>query len=134
MSQSKDQMVREAIDAFNRRDFDAAIAGMTDDITWDPFLSRTETEAPLQGKEQILAAWKSQTETVGLRVEPQEVICLGADKVLADAQMVMRGRSSEVDLVASVIWLFTMPDDLVQKVELFETREEAMAAASAPGP
>ena len=96
--------------------------------------SRTETEAPLRGRDELRAAWESQAETVGLRVEPQEVICLGADKVLADAQMVMRGGAAR--WTSSPPWSgsFTMPDDLVQKVELFETREEAMAAASAPGP
>ena len=41
MSEENVEMIRQAFEEFNRRDFDAALARLADDVTWEPFLSRT---------------------------------------------------------------------------------------------
>lgn len=133
MSSTNVDRVRELIEAFNRRDFEAALSTLADDITWETFLSRTETEV-LRGKEELRVAWESQVEAVDLRAEVEEIVAVGDDKVVTQTRMRMRGRGSEIDLVESVTWLAAMSEGLVQSVWMFEAREEAIAAASAPGP
>ena len=41
------ELIQSGIDAFNRRDFDAALARLREDVTWEPFLSRTEADSPV---------------------------------------------------------------------------------------
>jgi ketosteroid isomerase-like protein len=56
VSQRHVERIREGLEAFNRRDFDAALALLSDDITWERYLSRTESATPaVQGKQELLA-------------------------------------------------------------------------------
>ena len=129
-SKNKLEMVRVGIDAFNRRDFDAALALGSENITWDRFLSRTESETPVvRGKEEIRAAWESQVEAVDLKAEIEELIDLG-DKVAAVVQMIARGSESEILLTSTVAWLWSFDSDgLINRVEVFPSLDEAVAAA-----
>ncbi|SRR6266545_3512098 len=131
MSAENVEKVRQGIEAFNRRDFDTALAMMRDDVTWERFLSQAETTTPLvQGKDELRAIWESQVEAVDLRAEPDEFIAVGDDKVVVLMRMVAHGRGSEVPLTASVTWVWTFGDDgLGASVETFESREDALKAA-----
>ena len=130
MSQENIELIRRGIDAFNRRDFDAALATLSEDVTWQRFLSRTETDTPLvRGKEELRAVWESQVEAVDLRVEPEEFIAVGDDKVIVPSRMVAHGSGSEIALSAAVTWMLTLGDDgLAAKVEAFESRADALEA------
>jgi ketosteroid isomerase-like protein len=133
MSQENAEKVRTGIEAFNRRDFDSALAYLRDDVTWERFLSRAETTAPVvRGKEQLRAAWESQVEVLDLRVEPEEFIPVG-DRVVVPMRMFAHGSASEIALSAPVIWVWTFGEDgLGVSVEAFETREDALKAAGLP--
>jgi ketosteroid isomerase-like protein len=129
MSQENVERLREAFDAFNRRDFDAAIATVAEDITWEPFLSETETPL-LRGKEQVRAAWNAQVEMMDVRVEPEELIPVGNDRVVACIRLIAQGHGSGMSLDAPVIWAFTIGDDgLTRSVERYDSREDALEAA-----
>jgi ketosteroid isomerase-like protein len=131
MSEENVEKVRTGIDAFNRRDFDAALALLSDDVTWERFLSRAEAATPaVRGKEELRAVWESQVETVDIRAEPEAFIAVG-DKVIVPVQMVARGSGSEITLSTPVTWMYTLDDDagLVTKVEAFESRDDALRAA-----
>ena len=130
MSNENVQAVREVIDAFNRRDFDAAMAPLRDDVTWERFLSRAESTSPaVRGKAELLAVWKSQVEAVDIRVEPEEFIPVG-NKVIAPMRMCARGSGSAIELVSVVTWVSTFDDGgLCTKVEAYESRDEALRAA-----
>jgi ketosteroid isomerase-like protein len=133
MSQENVERIRSGIEAFNRRDFDAALAGLHDDVTWQRFLSRAETTARVvSGKEQLRAVWESQVEALDLRAEPDEFIPVG-DKVVVPMRMVAHGSASEIPLTERVTWVWTFGDDgLVASVEAFESREVALEAAGRP--
>ena len=123
------EKVRQGIDAFNRRDFDSAMALLSDDVTWERFLSRAEASTPaVRGKEELLAVWRSQVEALDIRVEPEEFIAVG-DKVIVPSQMVARGSGSEITLTTPVTWVWTIDGDLASKVETFDSRDEALRAA-----
>jgi ketosteroid isomerase-like protein len=130
MSQRSIELVRQGIDAFNRRDFDAALAALSDDVRWERFLSRTETDTPLvRGKEELRGVWESQVEAVDLRLEPEEFIAVGDDKVIVPSRMVAHGSGSEIAFSAAVTWMWTLGEDgLAAKVEVFESRAEALEA------
>jgi ketosteroid isomerase-like protein len=128
------EVIRQGIEAFNRRDFDSALAALRDDVTWERFLSRSEAEDPfVRGKEELRATWESQVESVDLRLEPEEFIAAGDDKVIVPSLMVARGSGSKILLSASVTWVWTIDEDgLASKVEAFERPADALRAAGAP--
>jgi hypothetical protein len=65
MSNENVEKVREVVDAFNRRDFTAALGPLSNDVTWERFLSRAEAATPaVRGKPELLAVWKSQVKAV----------------------------------------------------------------------
>jgi|SoiMethySBSTD1v2_1073268.scaffolds.fasta_scaffold1966752_2 ketosteroid isomerase-like protein len=128
MSQEYVETLREAFDAFNRRDFDAAIATVAEEITWEPFLSETETPL-LRGKEQVRAAWEAQVVMMDVRVETEELIPVGEHKVVACFRLIAQGHGSGMPLDAPVIWVFTSGDDrLTTSVERYDSRDEALEA------
>ncbi|MBN1527578.1 MAG: nuclear transport factor 2 family protein [Thermoleophilaceae bacterium] len=131
MSERNIELIREGIDAFNRRDFDAALAAVSDDITWERFLSQAEADSPVvRGKEELRAVWESQVEAVDLRVEPGEFIAVG-NKVIAPARLVTHGSGSDIALSTSMVWMWTIDDDgLAAKVETFTSVAAATEAAA----
>jgi ketosteroid isomerase-like protein len=124
------ELIRSGIDAFNGRDFETAMAVLRDDVTWERFLSRAEADFPVvRGKEELRAVWESQVEAVDIRLEPEEFIAAGDDKVIVPSRMVARGSGSEIALSAPVTWVWTIDEDsLVAKVEAFETLAAALEA------
>ena len=130
MSEANVEKLRAGIEAFNRRDFDAALALMTDDVEWDRFLSRMESQTPVvRGKEELRAVWESQVEAVDLQAEPEEFIAVES-KVVVPVRMVGHGSSSDIPLSTPITWVWTFNDDgLCCSVEAFETVDDALASA-----
>jgi ketosteroid isomerase-like protein len=134
MARDRIETLRVGIDAFNRRDFDAALALLSDDVTWERFLSRAETGDPVvRGKDELRAVWQSQVEAIDIRFEAHEFI-EAADSVVVEGRMVAHGSGSDIDLSTPVTWMWTFAGDLVRKVEAFQSRDEALAAADAGEP
>jgi ketosteroid isomerase-like protein len=130
VSERNVDLIRSGIDAFNRRDFDAALAALRDDITWERFLSRAEADsAAVRGKDELRAVWESQVEAVDLRLEPEEFIAARDDKVVVPSRMAARGSGSEIALSAPVTWVWTIDaGGLVFKVEAFDSLASALDA------
>lgn len=116
-------LVRQGIEAFNRRDFDTALAGLREDVTWERFLSRAETDAPVvRGKEELRAVWESQVQAVDIRLEVERLSSEGRNQVVAPTRMVARGSGSEITLSAAVTWIFTFDaSGLIASVEVAES-------------
>lgn len=123
--------VRKGIDAFNRRDFDTALELLSDDVAFERFLSRTESQTEgIRGRRELRAVWESQVEAVDLRVEPEEFVAVGAYKVIVPVRMIARGTGSEIRLEASIAWLCTFDEaGTATRVEVFESRDKALTAA-----
>ena len=124
-------VARRGLEAFNARDFDTATALMAEDITWERYLSRMSSDVPLRGAQAVREEWESQVEAVDLLVEPEEFIAVGPETVVIPARMVVRGSGSEVTLAEPVVWNMRIVDGLLVRVDLFHSREEALAAAGA---
>jgi ketosteroid isomerase-like protein len=121
------EVVRNAYEAFNRRDFDAALASAADDVTWRPLFS---VETPLlRGKNEIRAAWARQVEALDLRVEIKELVALGDSRVLAVARWTGRGVGSGAPVEATAAQLVTLERGRAISTETYATKAEALAAA-----
>ena len=59
-------VIRTAIEALNRRDFETALAPLAEDATWAPFLAAAETPL-LRGRDAVREAWRSQFEVMDIR-------------------------------------------------------------------
>jgi ketosteroid isomerase-like protein len=105
-----------------------------EDVTWARFLSRSEADDPLvRGKEELRAVWESQVEAVDLRLEAEEFIAAGDEKVIVPAVMVARGSGSEIALSAALTWVWTFDEGgLIARVDAFESRAAACRAAGLP--
>ena len=69
-------------------------------------------------------------EAVDIRIEPDEFIPVGDNKVVVPSRMVAHGRASEMSLTVPVVWIWSIDrDGLVVSVEAFESRDEALEAA-----
>ena len=125
-------ILRRAIEEFNRRDFDAALAMVAEDCTWEPFLASTETPL-LHGKAEIIAAWKSQVEVLDVRIESAEFLAPSEGTVITVANLHSRGAGSEISLDQQVALVATFGGDgRIQSMTSFASREEALANAGDP--
>jgi len=121
--------IHRGLEAFNARDFDAAISLLAEDVVWASFLSRTQGEY-LHGREEVRTAWESQVDVLDLRAEALEYIPVGDDKVVVPMRMIGQGRGSEMTIAASIVWLWTLGEDgLGTSVEVFDERAAALEAA-----
>ena len=128
MSERNLEIVRSALEAFNRRDFERALDVMADDVTWVPFLARTETPL-LRGKDEIREAWKRQFEVMDIEVEVEDLIAHGESRVISETRMRGTGHGSELAIDARFAQLITLSDGLVTAVESFPTLAAAREAA-----
>jgi ketosteroid isomerase-like protein len=127
-------LIRKGIEAFNARDFDAALAMLREDVTWERFLSRAETDSQVvSGKAELREVWESQVQAVDIRVEAEEIISAGENQVVMPARMVAQGSGSKIKLSAAVTWVWTFDaSGLVASVEAFESPADAFAAIAPP--
>ena len=126
MSQQNVQLVRAVFEAFNRRDFDAALGLGHDSISWRTLFS-VETDV-LRGKQEIRAAWERQIEALDVHIDVLELTPLDETRVLAVGKWRGRGSESGAPVDQTAVQLFTIEDDRLRSVETYPTRDEALAA------
>jgi ketosteroid isomerase-like protein len=127
MSQENVERVREAYEAFNRRDWDAALAFLDESITWAPMLTVETTE--LRGKDAVRGFWASAVESLDVHIEILELIPVGDAKVVAVAEWTGRGSASGTPIGATVAQVMTLRKGLGIKVESYRDKREALEAA-----
>ena len=119
--------MRGVFDAFNRREFDAALAVLDDSITWRP--AAPEPTGLVRGKENLRAQWTSRVEALDLHVEPEELVPVGECGVVAVARWIGRGQMSGVSVEDTRILACTIQGGKVIRIEVCASKEEALEAA-----
>ena len=127
MSQQNVELVRAVFEAFNRRDFDAALALGHDSISWRTLFS-VETDV-LRGKHEIRAAWERQIEALDVHIDVLEVTPLDETRVLAIGKWSGRGSESGAPVEQTAVQMFTVQDGRLRSVETYAGRGEALEAA-----
>ena len=122
------ELVRHAIDAFNRRDTDAMVALGVDDFEYDWTRSLGPNRGIYRGVDGFLEFITDQWSTFDeVRIEPREIVPCG-DHVMVDAVTHGTGRQG-VAVTAKSAQLYTFDDGRLVRVTLYQDREEALAAA-----
>ena len=125
-------IVRQAFDAFSRRDAAALIALSDPDIVFRPPTGRLAGRDAYRGHEglrtylaDVARVWED------LRSEPDEYIELG-DRVLCTGRVYAWGVGRVVDAPAG--WLWRLRDGRLLEGTVYETRRAAYEAAGLPWP
>ena len=127
MSEENVKIVRAAIDAYNRRDFDSALKDAAPDFEMD--LSRAlGPQHGVYGRDQMERVWDEFGEGwQSIRLEPSEFIDLG-EHVVVPWTMRAVGRDG-IEVEARVTWTFTIRDGALQRICMYQERDEALEAA-----
>ena len=131
MSQDNVELTRAVFEAFNRRDFDAALAHGHDSISWRTLFS-VETDV-LTGKQQIRAAWERQIEALDVHIDVLELTALDETRVLALGKWSGRGSESGAPVERTAVQVFTFQDGRLRSVETYASKHEALEAVRRSG-
>jgi ketosteroid isomerase-like protein len=126
MSQNVES-IRSFYEAWNRRDFDAALSDASPDFEIVPL--RAMLQAPKRGHREARKFWAEfDVSFEEIRVEPMADLVEAGEMVIAQLHWWARGRDGiEVDRTMVDLWTFR--DGMKARVEGFETKEEALEAA-----
>jgi ketosteroid isomerase-like protein len=126
MSQENVEIVRAAIHAYNREDWDAWLQHMAPCFELD--MSRAV--GPVSGVFSLDQLRRAQEDFAGywesLRIEPHEFIEAGD---LVVVPWTMRGRGREgIEVVTRVTFVWTIRDGAIQRGSMYQERQEALEA------
>jgi ketosteroid isomerase-like protein len=136
MSQENVEIVREVIEAADRRDAEAAFAHYAPEIEWDAYEVGAGVPVPpglgrvARGHDE-LRAWLSEWLNAWESAEyEQEGLIDAGDKVVQLLRMRVRGRGSGIELeYGPYAQLWTLRDGMIVRMKLFADQAEALEAA-----
>jgi ketosteroid isomerase-like protein len=133
MPSKKVQLVIDGYGAFNRRDVEAALAGISQDVVWRARDVLPEGEE-FHGHEGVLEFWRMWYETFEeFRAEIEETIEEG-DQVMVMVRMHGRHRDSGAEVVTpSFPQVWTIQNGEVVSVEMYPNRATGLAAIGLSG-
>jgi uncharacterized protein len=132
MSVENVEVVRAQIDAYNRGDYDAALALLDQEVEWHvPEVAALDAPASgiVQGRDRVaeqFARWLEAWETHSFQVT--DALSQGDDVFIAGLQ-VGRGRHSGLDIRVPTFHVFTVRDQKIVAMRAFPERAEALEAA-----
>jgi hypothetical protein len=120
-----ESMLRRTYDAFNRRDVDAVLSVMTDDVDWPDMLAMTRAV----GKEKVRDYWIGQFAQIDPSVEPIGFAVDERGDVVVTVHQVIRSLSGTVVADQRVQHAYTVRDG---RVCAMDVRDETGSLLSAP--
>ena len=132
MSQENLKVVRAMIDAANRGDWDAAIKDAAPGFVWDNSRAiGTDNRVVLRSAAQTRDFFRGLTEIwESFRIEIDETIPIGEHVVVPHTTHI-RGRDG-IEAQARTTWLFTIRNGKIERVCLYQSKDEALEAAGLP--
>jgi ketosteroid isomerase-like protein len=129
MSQENIEIVRRTTEAYNRGDFDEAIAWMDPAIEWD--MTRVDVPDPevYRGFEGLMtfdSLWNESWEW--LELEPKDFIEAG-ERVVSLVRQIGRGKLSGAQVEQRFAQLWTLRDGKIVRMEMHPDKESALEAA-----
>ena len=127
MSESNVEMVRTAIEAYNRGDMEGGLSSAAPDFEMD--LSRAVgPQHGIFGRDQMLDFFSEFTESwESFLIEPHEFIETGED-VIVPWTLHLVGRDG-IEVEARVTWTWTIRDGAIARVCMYQGRQDALEAA-----
>jgi ketosteroid isomerase-like protein len=132
MSQENVEVVREAFQAFNRGDLDAALKRMHPDIEWET-LDAFPDAGKYRGREEVRKFWETWRKTFrGFRLHLEKCVPVGDHYVLATFRVTGEGAGSGVRVESPAVFqLGEIRDGQAIWVGMFPTESEALEAGAA---
>lgn len=128
VSSSNVEIIRSWTEAFNRRDFEAAIGAFDPEVElheW-PTGPGARTYHGHDGAREALDSWFEAWEW--MQVEILDIVETG-DRVLVTAHQRAKGKGSEIELEIKSFNVYTFRDGKVTRIELFTEQGPALEAA-----
>jgi hypothetical protein len=120
-------LIAQAYAAFNQRNVDAALALMTENVSWP----KASEGGRVVGKEQIRSYWTRQWQEFDPHVEPIEVIDREDGKTDVRVHQLVKSLGGEV-LSDSEVWhVYTIANGLIERMDLKESEESSDSTPSA---
>src|SRR6202043_2935795 len=110
-------LIAAAYAAFNRRDIDAALALMSENVSWP----KASEGGRVVGKEEIRAYWTRQWEEFDPHVEPAEVIDREGGKTDVKVHQLVKTLGGDVLSDTDVWHVYNIANGLIQRMDLGET-------------
>jgi ketosteroid isomerase-like protein len=131
MSQENVDKARDFIEAYNRRDYEAATAHFDPDVEW--VLPAHQKSDSGQGPRHIVRFWRGLDETFDeLRLDPQEFVDCG-DCVATRLRYYGRGKGSGIEIETELYHqVITFRDGIMVRMEYFTDWGQALEAAGPP--
>jgi len=107
-------IIERAYIAFNHRDIDAALALMTEDVTWP----KASEGGKVVGKEEIRAYWTRQWSEFDPHVEPLAITAEEADKIRVNVHQVVKNLQGDILADSEVLHVFTTRNGLIASMDL----------------
>jgi ketosteroid isomerase-like protein len=128
MSEENVAKARAFIEAYNRRDFDAAVENFDPEIEW--ILPARQSSDSCRGPDEVKRFWEGIDETFEeLRLEPQEWIDAG-DRVATRLRHHGQGKGSGIEINTELYHqVATFRDGRMVRIEYFAEWAEALEAA-----
>jgi ketosteroid isomerase-like protein len=128
MSEETVDIVRRAIDAYNRRDFDEIRALNHHEVEVDWSASRGLAAGIYRGEDEVLAFYRDFLDTFEqIRIEPDRYLESG-DFVVVPNSSYNRGRDG-IETIARSALSFEVRDGLIARIRLYQETSEALEAA-----
>jgi hypothetical protein len=113
MSETK-TLIEQAYSAFNKRDIDAALALMTEEVCWP----KASEGGRVVGKQEIRAYWTRQWGEFDPHVEPLTITAGDRGKVRVKVHQVVRSLQGDVLSDSEVLHVFTLNNGLIAGLDL----------------
>jgi hypothetical protein len=120
-----EDLLRRAYSLFNKRDIEALLAMMTDDVEWPDVANGTV----LHDKEAIRSYWQGQFAAASPRVEPTDFVRAGEDLVVVVEQEVVDLQGETLMPKTVVFHRYTFEGNLVQRMTVFNDLASAVSAS-----
>ena len=126
MARSHIELIRQIIEAFNRRDFDAVLARLAPDVEfdWSRRLLDAEITYGHEGFQRFIQQAGELFEDVHLD-EPAKFIEVG-DEIVAESVARFRGRTSGADVTARGATVWRLDGDKVTRFRFFQSVQDAL--------
>ncbi len=107
-------IIEQAYSAFNKRDIDAALALMTQDVSWP----KASEGGKVVGKEEIRAYWTRQWGEFDPHVKPLAMTEEDGGKIRVRVHQLVKGLQGDILSDSEVLHVFTVMSGLIAAMDL----------------
>jgi ketosteroid isomerase-like protein len=113
------ELLDRMYEAFNRREFEAVLSAMQDDVDWPNGMEGGR----VLGKTAVREYWRRQFEMLDSKVEPMNFTKEADGRIAIDVHQVVHDKSGKLRADQMVQHVYEFRDDLIQSMEIREVAQ-----------